>query len=384
MDTMPGSRPTVLIIDDEASLIEMLGLVLSKAGFEVDSATSGQEGLQKAASGRPDVIVVDVMMPEMDGYEVCNRLRSDPRTARSAIVVLTARGQPVDRGMAMRSGADLYVPKPFQGKVLGEQIEELLAIGSRRSSPLGYQIMALRMGSRVGATTLVTDLAFCLAREEGRLAAAVDMVPRGGQLADRLGLSLASTSVGLPEDDAGRLAGQMIQRDSNLFVLPAPQPGPEEGQAAPQEVEQLLQTLREWHDFVVLDTPLNLGPLAPVLLASSTLILLILTPDVANLRKAELGLSAMRKAGHESLQIWPVLNMMRAEQRSFQVQVEKTLGLPVKAVLPWAPEECAEAVSTHRPVMLGHPRSPLASAIEGLAEQVVQVAESGSGGEASP
>jgi DNA-binding response OmpR family regulator len=368
--------PTVLVIDDEAALIEMVELLLSKAGFEVETTTSGPEGLLMAFSSQPDVVIVDVMMPEMDGYEVCRRLRGDPRTARSAIIVLTARGQPVDKGMALRSGADLWVTKPFEGKALIRDIQEQLTRRSRGMPSLGYQILTLRLSQGTGATTLAANLSLCLTQEEGRGTVVVDIAQPGGQLAERLALEASVWAEPLVSD-TNWVATHLVRHASGLFVLPASKLVLAADQPVPNVMAQLLQVLREWYDYVVLDAPLNLGPTAPSLLGGSPLILLLLTPDMISLQRAEASLAAIRQFGAESSLVWPVLNMVRPQQEAFSQWVEETLGLPVKAVLPWAPEDCEEAIASGCPVVLGRPQSPLATAYQALAEQVGQAANRG-------
>ena len=96
--------PKVLVIDDEPSLATIVSRFLEDAGFEVETATSGLEGLEKATTLRPDAVILDIMMPDMDGYEVCRHLRRDPRTARTVVMALTARGQSVDKQAAFSAG----------------------------------------------------------------------------------------------------------------------------------------------------------------------------------------------------------------------------------------------------------------------------------------
>src|SRR5690606_31569558 len=117
--------PKVLVVDDEAPLTTLIGKFFQGAGYEVEMETSGRAGLARAMAERPDAVLLDIMMPDLDGYEVCRRLRSDPRTAHAAIVIVTARSQPVDKQMAMRAGADLHVIKPFNGKTLVQEVSDL-------------------------------------------------------------------------------------------------------------------------------------------------------------------------------------------------------------------------------------------------------------------
>ncbi|RLC69219.1 MAG: DNA-binding response regulator, partial [Chloroflexi bacterium] len=126
---------TVLIIDDDPSVLKLLDFAMSKAGFRVVLAGDGEEGLEKAQANPPDLAIVDVMMPGLDGYEVCRRLRADPRTAGMAIIVLTARAQAVDRKVALEAGADEYLVKPIMPDELIRLAREVLA-RPRAAAPL--------------------------------------------------------------------------------------------------------------------------------------------------------------------------------------------------------------------------------------------------------
>jgi Flp pilus assembly CpaE family ATPase len=222
---------------------------------------------------------------------------------------------------------------------------------------------------------LVTNLALCLAGEAGRLTLAADMVLPDGQVASRLGLLPAQSWLESPAANFDRLAPCLVHHSRGLFALPAPAALPQEGLPGPQVVAQQLQTFREWLDYVVLDTPLNLGPWAPALIGSSPLILLLLRTDEASLQKAQASLAAIKRLGSQAMQIWPVLNMVQPDQEAFRQQAEEILSLPVMAMLPWSPEERETGPANHKPLLLRHPKSPLAAAIRDLARQIVHVAD---------
>ncbi len=116
----------ILVIDDETQLIEMVQMRLEAAGYEVVTASDGQEGLDKAKSIEPDLILCDVMMPKMDGYKVCGLLKNDSRYSKIPLILFTARAQQDDQDVGDEVGADAYITKPFEPPVLLAKIKELL------------------------------------------------------------------------------------------------------------------------------------------------------------------------------------------------------------------------------------------------------------------
>src|SRR5258705_890515 len=122
-DAMPD---TVLIVEDEADVVDLLRYNLTKGGFTVVSAGDGLKGLEIGRKNRPDVIVLDLMLPGMDGYYVCKDLRKDSDTEAVPILMLTARGEPSERVHGLEIGADDYVTKPFSPRELVLRVQALL------------------------------------------------------------------------------------------------------------------------------------------------------------------------------------------------------------------------------------------------------------------
>ena len=120
------SNQTILIIEDERALVDVLTYNLRNEGYDVLSATDGQTGLRRAQSSLPDLVVLDLMLPVIEGLEVCRQLRSDPRTRDIPILMLTARSEEVDEIVGWHMGADDYVTKPFKMKPLIQRIKALL------------------------------------------------------------------------------------------------------------------------------------------------------------------------------------------------------------------------------------------------------------------
>jgi len=124
-----GVRQQILVVDDEPEAVELVEFNLKQAGFSVVSAADGAEALKKARAARPSLIILDVMLPEVDGLEVCKMLRRDPTTATIPIIMLTAKAAEIDRVLGLELGADDYVTKPFSPRELVLRVKKLLQRG---------------------------------------------------------------------------------------------------------------------------------------------------------------------------------------------------------------------------------------------------------------
>lgn len=120
----------VLLAEDEPNIAESLTFLLGRAGFQVSVETDGRSALQAALDSVPDVLILDVMLPEMDGYEVLRQLRSDNRTGNLPVLMLTAKGQREDRETALECGADLFITKPFANADLVAAVKQLADVRS--------------------------------------------------------------------------------------------------------------------------------------------------------------------------------------------------------------------------------------------------------------
>jgi two-component system, OmpR family, alkaline phosphatase synthesis response regulator PhoP len=126
-------KNTILVIDDEKDLVELVTYNLQKEGFVVKSAPDGESGLATAVRDFPDIIIVDLMLPGIDGLEVCRRLRSEAKTAGIPIIMLTAKSAETDRIVGLELGADDYVTKPFSPRELAARIKAVLRRASFQS-----------------------------------------------------------------------------------------------------------------------------------------------------------------------------------------------------------------------------------------------------------
>ena len=122
-----SEKPRILLVDDEPSIVKMVGKRLEIEGFTVLIAIDGQEGLTKAQTEKPDLIILDLMLPKLNGYEVCTMLKQDTRHQQIPVIIFTAKTQEKDEKMAVDCGANAFVRKPFRAQELIERIHALLA-----------------------------------------------------------------------------------------------------------------------------------------------------------------------------------------------------------------------------------------------------------------
>jgi two-component system alkaline phosphatase synthesis response regulator PhoP len=130
------SKGRILVVDDEIYIVHILDFSLGMEGYEVITALDGEAALEKLKSERPDLIVLDIMMPKLDGYEVCKAIKGNADTAHIPVILLSAKGRNVDQKMGFDVGADDYITKPFSPRKLVERINQLLgqAVSPRSTS----------------------------------------------------------------------------------------------------------------------------------------------------------------------------------------------------------------------------------------------------------
>jgi DNA-binding response OmpR family regulator len=146
---MPG---TILVVDDEKNIVQLARLYLTNEGYRVESASDGKQALERAKSVRPDLIVLDIMMPEVDGLTVCREIR---KTSNVPVIILTARGEDIDRIIGLEIGADDYMAKPFNPRELVARVKAVLRRAQgEREAPEVIEVDGLRIDAASREVTL--------------------------------------------------------------------------------------------------------------------------------------------------------------------------------------------------------------------------------------
>ncbi|HOL73469.1 MAG TPA: response regulator transcription factor [Bryobacteraceae bacterium] len=148
-------RHRIIIIEDEADIVEMVRYNFRKEGFEIESFSRGREGLERLRRNPPDLLLLDIMLPDEDGFSICRQLRADPRLKELPVIFLTARGEEIDRIVGLEIGADDYVVKPFSPRELIARVRAILRRRVRPVEPADViEIRGLRLDARTQEVTV--------------------------------------------------------------------------------------------------------------------------------------------------------------------------------------------------------------------------------------
>lgn len=360
----------ILLIDDSTDMLAMLQTMLEKRGsHQVSVARNGQEGLELAFAEQPDLALVDVMMPGINGYEVVKRLRSNERTQRMAIIVLTARGQLVDRDAAMTAGADLHMAKPVDIEELEEQINTLLearrAASPERPQSITFAVMSLKGGT--GVTTLSVNLASLLQQQHPTIL--IDLSPNSGHCATALGLRPAAHWGHFLENPSTPTASLLLEHSSGLRVLPSPPIPYQYGWFSADSVELLLAELQMEGGFIVIDMPPMLDDVALAALRSANTIVLLTGDDPSALQTTLTTLQALQEWKER---IWVVRNATVPGVRPPHEAIQRTLRTGLVADLPYDPTQTV-ALRKGAPLALSQPRSPVVVGLHPLLQRSLQL-----------
>ncbi len=383
----------ILVVDDDLQTVKLVGLVLDRRGYEIVTARRGDEALEKAKSEQPDLIVLDIMMPDMDGYEVSRRLRADPDTSDVPILMFTAKTGLQDKVTGFEAGADEYLTKPIHPKEMVSRMETLL----KRFRQESDQEQAIKapvvgfLGSKGGAgtTTLAVNAALVLAKRDvpGENADAGERVV----LAEtRPGMATASFRLGLPAHDGlGALSdeteaqlepdvveAQLDEHGSGLLILSSRMAPLGTGQQLTADrAESILRRLGAAPGYVFLDLGMGLSKVNQRLLPLCTRVVVTIEPDSVALTLADELLAEMNQSLHiPKHRISLVLVKRSRSAASYNKEtIEDRLGHNLIGMIPPAPELAFEAAKQQLAMVQLHLDSLVVRQYKTFVEDLLEV-----------
>lgn len=356
----------ILVIDDDKDILRLLEFALSRAGHSVTACTDGEQGLAQVKTQQPDLIVADVMMPKMTGYEFCRHVRAMPDGTDTPIIIFSARFQPVDKQTALQAGATDYLPKSTSPAELLKHIERLLPASAVSVAHQAIGFFSLRGGS--GVTSLAINSAVALAVSRHSAIALVDMVKMGGHAAIMLGLrptshvanALASARDNLTLE---AIKPHLIEHASGVHVLASVPTFQPDVAYSPNALKNLVDGLKPGYSYALFDLPptaleANSAPILPAL----DKIALVLTPDMPSLQSTAIALQGLARLGIPENKIGLIVNHVIPHNALPIQTIQKAARRPVLAEIPFEPN-MAKAINSGKPLMLSHPKCVAAAAI---------------------
>ncbi len=366
----------VLIVDDDPDALTLIGLTLERRGYTVLKAASGSEALNMIESEQPDLLLLDLMMPHMDGYEVCRRVKSDPHLSHVPIVMLTAKAQMASQVEGYRVGADDYVTKPVHPDDLASHIQVVLehAREYRAKRAGGRAVAVIGVKGGVGTTTVAVNVAVTLTASRRTILADFDA---GGTAAIHLGLTATSylselAALSPDEIDQAAIERALVLHDSGLRLLPS-----SGGALTPYQAATTLSRLMELCDVCVLDLGGGMNAVSRDLLGRCDLVIIAVDSDRAAvlqtqrllLMLTDLGVTRSRLrlvwANRSGLDVQAALHALRAATGEDSIHI-----------IDSAASSAYQSVELGRPLVVSAPDSPAAGALRELSQNVLMAVSS--------
>ncbi len=373
---------SILIVDDDVSALRLVGLTLERRGYEIQAATNGEEALEKVELHKPDLIILDVMMPGMDGLKVAQQLKENPETTAIPILFFTAKTSITDKISGFQAGGNDYLTKPAHPVELISRIEALLqhSVHQTPESERGQVCAFLPAKGGVGNSTLALNAALelCKLKPQHKVIL-IELTDGGGSLALQTGMkrqsgfqSLIEKFPPLSHEDVN---GQLQKHTSGLYFLPSTsQPA---GIAAPlskEFVRSLLQIVLADYDYVILDLPPALTPPVSEALRKAEYIILTLEPNKVALQLATLLMENLEKMNIGKYKIAPVtIHRAHTVGSISRELLEEQLDADLLANIPPAPDMAYKSWDSACPMVLLQPQSIVAQQVRLIVNKILKV-----------
>jgi DNA-binding response OmpR family regulator len=378
----------ILIIDDDIDTLKLVGLMLQKQGYQIIAATNGTQGLAQAEADNPDLILLDVMMPEMDGYEVAKRLRANPKTANIPILMFTAKTQLDDKVTGFEAGADDYLTKPTHPTELNAHVKALLSRspkGQVSTGPVavekrGFTIGVLAARGGLGVSTVAINLGGAIYMATKAEVVVAELRPGMGTIGADLGLSEPVGLTHLLEAQQADLTRQKVKdelfhHESGIRVLPAsinPRDSILLNNAS--QMEMIVTRLAYVASYLILDLGPGLPPLTQKLIKSCQQLIVIVEPIPNSIQHAKAMIADLVGLGVSARNIQGVIvNRVRSEMQLNATQTQEKLEHPAPVVITPAPELFYQAARTKSVVAISQTTSLTGQQFAKLASTILEL-----------
>lgn len=374
----------LLIVDDDFETLRLVGLMLERQGFKIVAANNGNQAIVLARSEKPDLILLDVMMPDIDGFSVTRQLRTFPETSDVPILLFTAKGQVEDKVAGYEAGADDYLTKPIHPAELNAHIRALLARGRTRreeaARPRGYTIGLIAVKGGLGVSTVTLNLALSYHLKTREEVIAAELRPGQGSWGMELGQSITTGLSRLlrmhPNDiTAAKVEDELVRMPFGIRLLFASSK-PEESELMQNttQLDAIVNHLSTLAKMVFLDIGTIYHPIYEQILLACHEVLIITEPFPVTTQRTRLLIDDLTRKGFGKNKLMTVVlnNRVRADIQLSITQVQEMIGFPVSQLIPPAPELAYQADARNIPLIQGQAGGMIANQYSRLAEVIIQ------------
>ena len=378
----------ILIIDDDVDTLRLVGLMLQRQGYEIIAASNGSQGLTKALEERPDLILLDVMMPDMDGYEVTRRLRKNPVTVAIPIMMFTAKTQLDDKVTGFEVGADDYLTKPTHPTELQAHVKALLArtihkeptdVVTASHEHHGYVIGVLAARGGLGVSSLASNLAAGIFTRTQSDVILAELVPGQGTFGLNFG---APNQKGLTEILQGsvvevtreKVQASLVPHNSGIKLFLASE-NPRDITLTSQvpNYEALVTRLSSLARFVILDLGTGLPTFVQKVLPMCSERIVVLEGAPSTIQHTKLLIDDIVSLHIDRKSISVVLNnRQRSEAQMAWTQVQEKLGHSISSTLTPAPELFLQAERMQTPAVMCQPTNMTSQQFLKISDAIIE------------
>jgi pilus assembly protein CpaE len=369
----------VLLIDDEQFYYKLIRKTLKEAEYDLEYAKTGSEGLSKIPVFEPEMMIVDLKLPEMDGFEILERLRRDPKYSHIPVIVITAQDVLSEKLKAFELGADDYLVKPFQPEelvarmgILGRRGKAIKMVQDTTPKSTASVITVHSLRGGVGCSSIVVNLGLAFYKLWGKQTLLVDGVLTAGQVALMLDGKPSATwenLVGIEVEnlDESVIGELMVSHKSGVRYIASPRYPIAADTFTTDTLHLLMERLKAHNEFILVDTSHDFSDMTIQMLSMSTSILLVMAPEMASLRTALSALEIYDRLGIPMDRVKIVLNNNSSSPAIKKEQLEKVLKHPISFVLPYEAGEVNRALNFGQPFITNNPDLPICLNLEKMA-----------------
>ena len=374
----------VLVIDDEPLNHKLVAHALEPLQYAVHSANDGHSGISLAHSLKPDLIITDVMMPDINGYEVTRTLRRQPEFANTPILVLTAQSGLQDKIKSFEAGADDHLVKPFEAAELVARVMALLRRAEaakvprveapsekiKRAEARMIAVHSLRGGT--GCSSLAVNLAVGLSALWREPTILLDMTMTAGQVAMMLNMTLRRTWADIATFSAGDLDMNALSsiisgHESGLHFIAAPTFPIEAEGLRGEMLAAAFKLIKGQYEYVIADLPHDFSEPAIQALDAADVILMVATPDMASIRAVTAALDTYDKLGYPKEKRKLILNATFPHSSLTKDKIESALDLTAIAMIPYVQDVFVDAINLGQPPVFHKPEQFISGLLEDFA-----------------